>query len=189
MAKKKKDKTDKNGLPVLTIKQAHWLEFYFQTKNATKAAELAGYSNKNSNINVWAVQGGKNLRNAKIKEHIRARMQDAIMSGNEALWNLSRLAVIVDVAEYISFRDRYDIDKDGKSYLVGVIADFDIERFQQDGFGHLIKAIRNTRNGPNIELKDPESSNVWIGKSDGRFIDVIKDDRERVIKVTLVKDK
>ncbi len=150
----------------LTKKQKPFAEYILRGESGANAARLAQYK---GNADTLAAVAYENLRKPHIAKYIRDRMKDMVLDTNEALFNLSKLAKIANVGDFISMKEIYSIDMDGKSWLTGVVADFDIEKFNKAGYGHLIKSIKNTSNGPSIELRDPESANVWIGKHHGAF--------------------
>ena len=55
----------------LTIKQARFVDYYIQTGNATKAAKLAGYSEKTA----YSI-GEENLRKPEIRRAIERRLKE-----------------------------------------------------------------------------------------------------------------
>jgi hypothetical protein len=182
-AGKKKDKNNPLGLKAPTANQnphglnVRWfwfVEFIIQTKgNAVESARLAGFGGENPSYSTLGVQGHRMLKYAKIKDALEDRYKEMTISSNQALRNLSMLARVVDVGDYTTSEKVYSIIE-GESYLTGAIAIFDLERFKKDGHGHMIESITNTKNGPVIKLRSPESANVWIGKSQGVFTDNIK---------------
>lgn len=197
MSKKKKvDKNNPLGLKKpqpednphnLNIRQFYCLEYYIQTKNKAKAAKLAGYGGENSTDNALAVQGNRTLSNVKVRAALKDRYADLVTDSKTALYNLSQLGLIVDVAKYITIRDIHERGKDGEMYLTGIIVGFDKDQFEKDGFGHLIRGFSNTQYGPRFEFRDPKDPNVWLGKAGGEFIDVVEDKRDRKIEVTFKK--
>ena len=134
----------------LTDKQALFVEEYLQDFNATRAAERAGYSGDENSL---AVQGHRLLRNAKIAERVRLRLQEAAMTANEVL---SRLAAIA--------RSSYS------EYLTSD-ATVDFGRLIADGQGFLVKAIKDTRYGKQIEFYDAQRALELIGKRYGLFVE------------------
>ena len=83
----------------LSKKQKDFALHYVLTLNATRAAELAGYSNK-SNKNL-RVQGHRNLQNANIRKEIQRLMREMSLSENEVVGHLSRIARGVDPTEFM----------------------------------------------------------------------------------------
>lgn len=170
----------------LSIREFYFVQFYIQEKNGTKATKLAGYKGSD---NVLGVQANRMLKRAKIKAAMTDHYLGMVTDSKMALYNLSKLAEIPDIASYLSFRDLYATGKKGEIFLTGIILTFDMKKFQDDGFGHLIAGFANTKYGPRVTFRDPQNPNVWLGKAGGEFIDVIEDKRPRKIEVTFKKNK
>ena len=130
----------------LTLLQRRFINFYFVNGgNATKAAALAGYKGDDNSL---AVTGHDNLRKPKIEAIIKSRLNEEAMSANEALWRTSQIARM-DISPYIDHFKTSD-----KKWLIGV----DIERLIDDGHGHLVKSVKHTKDGTNIEFYDKQKA-------------------------------
>jgi hypothetical protein len=115
----------------LSKKKQLFVNEYLKSFNATKAAQAAGYSGNN---NVMAQRGYELVRNSDIAELIRDRLQESAMSANEVLMRLAEQAR----AQYSCY-----LGSDGHVDLEGLLA---------DGKGHLIKGIKETKYGRQIEI-------------------------------------
>lgn len=134
----------------LTNKQKAFVEEYLHDFNATRAAERAGYSGSPC---VLAAQGSRLLKNVNIAEKIALRLQESAMSADEVLWRLGSIAR-GEHSEYIT--------DDGK---------VDLPRLLKDGKGYLIKGIKKTKEGDQVEFYDSQRALVDIGKHHGLFVD------------------
>jgi phage terminase small subunit len=88
-----------SALKGLTEKQKKFCEYYIQTSNATKAAEMAGYS-KNSAYSI----GNENLKKPEIKQYL-----DEVMAQAQS----ERVAEATEVLEFLTAVMRADKDKLG----------------------------------------------------------------------------
>lgn len=144
----------------LTGKQRLFVKAYVATLNATKAAELAKY--KGSNQTLRSV-GSENLSKPHIKAAIDAGLElHGIMSESELL---SRLTLISkgDPSGYIKIRTITKRDNDGATWDEEQPY-FDIQQFQADGLGILLKKLYYNSNGPVVELHDPVRCMELLGK-------------------------
>lgn len=73
----------------LSKKRQIFIDEYLKSFNATQAARAAGYS---GNDNVMAQMGHKLVRDGKIAEIIRQRLQESAMSADEVLQRLAEHA-------------------------------------------------------------------------------------------------
>lgn len=133
----------------LTPQQRTFLVEYLITNNATGAARAAGYKNPNKD--------GPRLRK---EPFILAALNDyfsgAEMSAKEVVARLSEQAR----AEYAPyFRIRGD---------VGYI---DLPQLLADGKGHLVKGIKDTQWGQQVEFYDAHTALVDVGRVHGIFTD------------------
>lgn len=75
----------------LNMKQQKFAEAYIKTGNVTRSAVEAGYSEKTAHVH-----GSKLLKNAKVSAYIEGLrdeiMDDAILTGKEVLYHLSKVA-------------------------------------------------------------------------------------------------
>lgn len=128
----------------LTAKQQLFVTEYIKLRNATKAARAAGYSKDSAHIIGW-----ENLRKPEIAKAIQQHFAEAAMSAGEVLALFAEQAR----AEYAAY-----FLPDGSVDLAKMIA---------DGKGHLIKSIKETKWGKNIEFHDPVSARETIAKIHG----------------------
>lgn len=154
----------------LTAKQRLFIDHYLQTWNATEAARLAGY--KGNEVTLGSV-GWENLQKPQIKAEIEKRLDQYAMSANEVLERLSRMARGFDMTKYVSFEDKYAINKDGEEYLVGQVMNLDLDALQRDGYSHLVKKIKQTSSGIEVEWHDQMAALVHIGKHHGLFTEKV----------------
>lgn len=125
-----------------TGKQQRFIDAYFKCFNATEAARRAGY--KGNGVTLGAV-GAENLKKPLIAKEIKTRLQASAMSADEVLMRLGEHA-----------------RSDYKPYLNenGV----DLSRLLADDKGHLIKGIKETKYGKQIEFYDGQSALSLIAK-------------------------
>ena len=116
---------------------------YLKHFNATRAARAAGYS---GNDNVMAQMGHKLVRDGKIAEIIEARLKESAMSADEVLMRLGEQAR-AEYSEYINEQ-----------------AEVDLKRLLADNKGHLIKGIKQTKYGPQIEFYDGQTALGLLAK-------------------------
>ncbi|MDR3707491.1 MAG: terminase small subunit [Capsulimonadaceae bacterium] len=148
--------TDIDELPPLKGKQKAFADAYLGVArfNATKAAQLAGYSGSNATL---AQTGSENLRKPDIALYIAARIEAGSMEAKECL---ARLADIArgDLSE--------GLDDDGN---------LNVAKLMQSGNGHLIKSIRRTPNAygetVSVELYDKQAALVTLAKHLGLLND------------------
>jgi phage terminase small subunit len=137
----------------LSKKKQLFVNEYLKSFNATKAAQAAGYSGNN---NVMAQRGYELVRNSDIAELIRDRLQESAMSANEVLMRLAEQAR----AQYSCY-----LGSDGHVDLEGLLA---------DGKGHLIKGIKETKYGRQIEFYDSQSALNLLAKHHGLLTDRVE---------------
>ena len=141
-----------------TNKAKAFVDAYFACGfNATEAAKRAGYSQKTA----YSI-GHENLKKPEIAALVAERMKKAAMPANEVL---ARLAAIArgDVSHFLT--DKGDIDYTTEQAKANI---------------HLLKKARVkrgvTKSGEpwtetEIELHDPQSALVNIGRHHGLFVD------------------
>lgn len=135
---------------MLSGKQKAFVNHYLTDFNATRAAERAGYK---GNDNTLAVTGYDLLRNPKIEEVISKRLSAQAMGPDEVLMRLGEQARN-EHGKYIS--------------ASGIV---NLPQLIADGKGHLIKGIKETQYGKNVEFYDAQAALVHIGKHHGLFIE------------------
>lgn len=125
----------------LTLLQRRFINYWFETGgNATEAAKLAGYKGE---YHTLGVVGHENLKKPKIIEEIENRLESETMTANEALWRLGQIGRM-DISPYL----------EGYGRLTGV----DLDRLIDDGHGHLIKGVKQTKEGTQIEFYDKQKA-------------------------------
>lgn len=132
----------------LSQKQAAFIDEYLIDFNATQAAIRAGYSEKTAYS-----QGQRLLKNVEIEELIKSRVSERTMSADEALLRLAEQAR-ADYSQYLISESIYDDEGNLEAMRQGV----DLTRMIEDGKAHLIKAIKKTQSGTNIEFHDAQSA-------------------------------
>lgn len=134
----------------LTDKQTIFVEHYLTSFNATEAAKKAGYAGDRNSL---ATRGHANLKCKEIAEAISARMTEAAMGADEVLMRMAEQAR----ASYASY-----INADGS---------VDLEKIGKDKKMHLIKSIKYTPYGKNVEFYDAQAALQFVGKHHGLFVD------------------
>ena len=142
----------------LSPKQRAFIEAYLKEWNASEAARQAGYTGKAN------VVGPRLLANVSIQAAIEKRLSENKMSSNEVLSRLAEQA-----------RGEH-----GKYLLPSGTVNF--AALIADGKGHLVKGIKQTRYGLDVDFYDAQAANIWTGKHLGLFkerIDITSGD-ERI---------
>jgi len=123
----------------LTDKQSLFCEFYVDTLNQTKAAELAGYSKVSARSS-----GNDNMKKPEIRAKIEQLFREKNISKDEVTNILIKLAKtdISDYTEQVTLPNG-----DIKQYV-------NIEKIKKEGKGFLIKGIKHTNSGTTIEFDD-----------------------------------
>ena len=140
----------------LTTKQKAFVEHYLQSFNGTDAARQAKYK---GNDNVLAVVAHANIRKPKIRAAIEQRLADMALSANEVLKRLSDQAT-ASVADFVE-----------ASPVEGKPGRFILDMGEVRKRGHLVKKIRYTQHGLEVELHDAQSALVHLGKYHKLFAD------------------
>jgi len=133
-----------------TGKQRIFIDEYLKCLNATEAARRAGYQGTD---NVMRVVGSRNLAKANIAEEVARHFAASALSREEVLDRLGQIAR----AEYTDY-----LKPDGT---------IDLEKLLAESKGHLIKAIKETKYGKQIEFYDSQKALVDIGRHHALFID------------------
>jgi len=128
----------KPELNQLTFRQRMFVSYFLGKAggNATEAARMAGYASPHP-------EGARLLRNATIKAAVDAKLGQAAMSADEVLARLSDQAAI-DFSKYIVNSE------EGLSV--------DVIKMKADGLGHLIKGIKKTKFGDQVEFHDAHAA-------------------------------
>jgi len=134
----------------LTGKQARFVEEYLQDFNATRAAERAGYAGDDNSL---AVRGYELVRNPKIQALVKIRLNESAMTANEVL---ARLAAIArsDYSRYLK--------EDATVDFANLLA---------DSQGFLVKSIKETKYGKQVEFYDAQRALETLAKHFGLFIE------------------
>ena len=125
-----------------------FVDSYLQCFNATKAALDAGYSE-----NTAAEIGYENLRKPQIEQVISKRLKQAAMSADEVLMRLAEQAR-GEHGKYITTSGAVDI-----ATLVN------------DKKAHLIKKVKETKDGMEYEFYDAQSALNTLAKHHGLLTD------------------
>jgi phage terminase small subunit len=139
------------NIMALSKKRQLFVEEYLISFNATEAAINAGYSKKTA-----ASIGWENLRIPEIANIISQRLEASAMSADE---------VIMRLAEQARAGHSKYIDEDGEIDLAALIA---------DGKSYLIKGIKDTKYGKQIEFYDSQSALNLLAKHHGLLTDRIE---------------
>jgi len=131
-------------------KQKIFVEHYLRCWNATEAARRAEYAHPNT-------QGPRLLVNVSIKEEIKKRIDETVMSADEAM------ALLGDQAR-ASLEDIGNVDENGRF-------GFDFAKAKENGKLHLVKSITPTASGTKVELYSAQRALELIGKAQGVFAD------------------
>lgn len=134
----------------LNNRQQIFVNEYLKCWNASEAARRAGYNGKAN------IVGPRLLSNVSIREELEKRKADLIMSADEVMVRFTQQAR----AEYSEY-----IEEDGTINLPNLV---------KAGKAHLIKKIKPTRHGKEIEFYDAQGPLELIGKQQGLFTDKIE---------------
>lgn len=130
----------------LTGKQHKFVTEYLKCWNATESARRAGYAYPN-------VEGPKNLVKPSISKIIDQKKDEMMMSADEALTRISEQAR-ADYSHYL----------EPSGYV-------DLEAMLSDGKGHLVRKIKHTKEGLEVEFYDAQTALQLIGKHHKLFTD------------------
>lgn len=147
----------------LNDKRRVFVEEYLATWNATEAARRAGYAFPN-------VEGARLLVNDSIAQEIKQRIADKAMTADEVLVRLAEQAR----AEQSAYLTERGID------LAALI---------RSGKGHLVKGIKETKYGRDIEFYDAQAALVHIGKHHRIFADGPSGDAKDPIHIKHIQEK
>ena len=127
-----------------TARQQAFIDEYLKCWNAAKAAINAGYSEKTA-----ASIGSQNLRKLNISTEIQRRIKENAMGADEALSRLAEQAR-GNIDDFITLHSNLPF--------------FDLEKARASGKTHLIKKLRVSDKGIEIELYDAQSALTTILK-------------------------
>lgn len=134
----------------LSAKRRAFVEAYLTCWNASEAARRAGYSARSAGS-----QGHDLLKNPEIQAAIAARLDELKMGADEVLVRLSEQAR-ADVGPYLQITEN------------GTLA-IDLVRMQLDGQTHLIRKIKQTQYGIELELYDGQAALIQLGRAHRLF--------------------
>lgn len=140
----------------LTIKQKLFVEHYLETRNAFRAAKLAGYA---GNDRTLRQAGSENLAKPDIIAEIDNRLKPFILSANRVLAGLSAIADI----------DVGDVFEDDGS--------FSLAKAKERGITRLIKSLaydKDTGRITKVELHSAHEALRDLGKHFGLFPNNLK---------------
>lgn len=132
----------------LTDKQQVFVEEYLATWNASEAARRAGYSDGSARV-----AGHRLLTNDNVAEEIKNRIAEKVMTADEVLVRITEQGRAA-YSEYFM--------PNGTVNLAQLIA---------DGKAHLIKSIKKTKYGTNVEFYDAHAARELLGKHHKLFAD------------------
>lgn len=138
----------------LTNKRLAFIEEYLQCWNSSEAARRAGYKGRPNTI------GSRLLTNVDIMAEIKRRLAVKSMSADEVLLRLTEHAR-GDVGDYLNI-------------LPGGQAIINLEKAKQAKKLHLIKKLKVTKTGPEIELYDAQAALVQLGRAHQLFTDKVE---------------
>lgn len=135
------------------------------------------------------------FRNADFQEALQEALSESAMSAEEALMRLGEQAraeyspyvtshyrlnpdLFVEMPEEARHRyvrdgklDYAEVLKDGNGHLIEQVIGVDVEGLINDGKSHLIKGVKHTPNGINVEFYDAQSALVHVGRHHKLFTD------------------
>lgn len=162
-----------------TKKQKLFIEYYLKHNNASKAARLAGYSERSA-----GAIGSKLLTKVEIQEIIQQRYDEAKMSADVVLRELAAMAEGVNLLDYVEVKEKERQGK-GETTYTDIWMSFDLDRFNEDGYGPLVKRIKQTATGLDIELYDRKGALELVGKHHALFTEKIEQTNKGTIKVKI----
>lgn len=140
----------------LTDKQQAFVEYYLTHWNATEAARQAGYS---GNYSTLRSIGSENLTKPNIRQEIEQRLSDLKMNADEAV---TRLSAMARGASMLDLAAVFMQESTPESLAVA----------HRRGLDVLIKKVKKTKAGLEIELYDAQSALTTILKILGLFKDI-----------------
>lgn len=174
----------------LSPKRRKFVEEYLVDFNATQAAIRSGYSAKTAHSIGW-----ENLRIPEIERAIEQRVSELALGKHEALIRLGEQAR-AEYSPYVTSYYRLDpflfagmpeetrhkytkdgkinyaeVIKDGNGHLIEQVIGVDVEGMIADGKSHLIKGVKHTPKGINIEFYDAQAALVHVGRHHKLFTD------------------
>ena len=151
MGRARKDPSQPEDTAGLTYRQRLFVAAYLgeANGNGTDAARIAGYA-------CPLEQASDNLTKPAIQAAIAAKLDSASLNADEVLARLSDIAS-GDFSPYVK--------------IVRGKPSVDLQAMIDAGHGHLIKAIKQTKFGVNIEFHDPVAALDKLGRYHALFIE------------------
>lgn len=139
-------------------KRRIFIEKYLQCWNATEAARCAGYAHPNT-------QGPRLLVDVSIKAEIKRRIEEIKVTTDELLTRLAERTRL-DMGDFTKY---WKIDGDDPLKEI-----FDLKAAKEDGVSHLIKKIKLTPHGEEVQFHSVDFAIEKLGKNLGLFDDRIE---------------
>lgn len=156
----------------LSKKQTAFVEFYLTHWNATKAAILAGYSERSARS-----IGSENLTKPDIQEAIQERLTELKMGADEVLTRLTdhargSIAAFIDISEpdakVEAAKNMDEAHAVYSGWRLNLAAAKEADKL------HLIKKLKSGQWGPEIELHDSQAALQLLGKHHKLFADRVE---------------
>lgn len=139
--------------------QQRFAEHYIQCWNATEAAERAGY--KCANRRVLSRVARKTLHSPYVRGYLAERLAGVAMAADEVLARLTDQAAF-DLAE-------------AEDALRGMEDPADVlKRAKELGCSWMIKSIKRTHSGLNVEFHDSQKALELLGRHQKLFVDRVE---------------
>lgn len=130
-----------------------FVDYYELNLNGAQSARSAGFTEGSARQ-----QAHRLLTKDYIRAEIDRRLAARVMSATDVLARWSAVAD-TDISPYLK--------RVGRSSKVAV----DVEAMKRDGLGFLIKSVKNTKFGQNIEFRDVDAALEKMGKVHKLLID------------------
>jgi phage terminase small subunit len=141
---------------ILTDKQLLFCVYYVDTLNQTKAAIMAGYSERTARTSAVA-----NMKNPNIRAKIEQLFKENNISKDEITNILIKLAK-TDISDYTE--EVTSPSGEVKTFV-------NVKKMKKEGKGFLIKGVKNTTAGQTIEFDDRLRALEILAKVQGLFND------------------
>lgn len=163
----------------LTIKQVRFAVNYVESLNATWSVREAGYKGSESTL---GRTGWENTRKPKIKKFLSDLMDDEAMTAAEVLNRLAQQARANPI-DFIKRVGEWTNKKTGevKTYIV-----WDWVAMRKAG--HLIKSIKETKDGIHIQMVDNQKATELLGRFRVLFTDKLQIDTAELEIIALIRD-
>jgi len=145
----------------LTLQEETFVSVYVKTFNATEAA-MQAFNPRNRNVG--RTIGSIALARPNVKKAVKAWIKERKMEADENLTLLADTAR-ADLSQFVVTREV----KIGRKKVL--VQEFDLAALRDAGLGHLVKGIRQTKYGQQIEFHDAMKARELIGRHLGLFTD------------------